>query len=521
MRRLSILAVLLVIVAAPAGALAQNGSTVRADINYFGLYYPQSAVGFYAHRSFDQVRVGYSARSVAMGGTHLAFADDPTAVATNPAALSRVVGTQVVADGYARSGGGTSSDFPAEFNTPFGPLPVTGMIEKPGSRATYGFFGASHAVQFDGRDLVLGLAYRRFLDTTNPLQTTIEFTVQASGEAASTNFANEVRETGGVDAVAPSVGLTIVPGVSVGATANFIMGKIQSDIKQTVTVLGQNFGTGEGSVTQHYGGFAVTLGGLAEFDHVAVGATVTPKYKLEARKGKYFIQQLTADIENPSPRFEGNIRDYDLEVPLFASAGVSVRPVKNLVVAADYYYRPWSDARLHHGGDATDEELLAETILPWNAGDDFWGDVNGLDDIHEALRRPGLEDASSFHIGAEYELLHRHLFGVPYVMPVRAGFHTMPQTYVGVDPSDTLSVAEDGDGLFRDKQVEGSAITGGLGLTMEKVSFDISYRRTSEELTRWFIVTNTSVATPDIPRVGSTRVTRNSTEFRLTTTLRF
>jgi hypothetical protein len=193
------------------------------------------------------------------------------------------------------------------------------------------------------------------------------------------------------------------------------------------------------------------------------------------------------------------------------------------VVAADYQYRPWSEARLSHGGNPTDQELLLETINVLGAGDDFWGEIGGegLDDIHEALRRPLLEDASSFHVGVEYELLHRHLFGVPYVLPIRAGFHTYPQTFRGVDPTDTLSVAQDGDGLFKADQVEGNAYTGGIGITMENVSFDLSYRAVEHKLTRWFIVTAEPVSSPFQRRVGTVKVTRGSGELRLSTTLRF
>jgi hypothetical protein len=526
MRRLSVLIAAALILCSPAGALAQQQRqviTIPADINYFGLYYPQSSVGFFSHRSMDQVSLAYSARSVAMGGTRLATTDDATAIAANPAALSRLPGTVWAADGYTQSGSGTASGFPSEFSTPFGPLPVNGMVEKPGSRTTYGFLGAARPFIVAGRTAVFGLGYRRFLDTTQPLETTVEFSFEASGgQSASTILATVVEESGGLDAVAPSVGFSVIPGVSLGATANILVGKLTSNNEQTVTVLGLNVGHGQGSVSQTYGGFAMTLGALAEFGNkVSIGATVTPKYTIRFRDGKYYYLPIQTDQTQVQYRYQGVVRDYDLEVPLFAGAGIAVRPIERLLVAADYYYRPWSDARLVHGGDAADDELLHETILPWNAGDDFWGETRGLDDIHGALSRPLLEDANSFHVGAEYALLHRHLFGVPYTLPVRAGYHTTPQTYRGVDAADTLSIGQDGDGLYRDKQVKGDAITGGFGITMEQVSFDLSYRRTQEKLTRWFLLQSESVASPAVRRVGTASMTRNRSELRLTTTIRF
>jgi hypothetical protein len=523
MRRSSLLAAVALTCLAPA-AVAQTTTTIRANINYFGLFFPESALGFYSERSFDEVRVVHSARSMAMGGTRLAVDNDPSALAENPAALSRISGTQWLADGFTTTGGGTSSGLPKELVTEFGPLPIASMQQKPAPKTTYGFLGAAHPLEVSGRDVVVGFGYGRFLNTTNPLESTVEFTVQGgtTGQSASTTYADVRDETGGVDAVAPSVSVSLAPGVSVGATANFLTGLIRTDIRQTVTILGLNLGVGEGTVEQKYGGFAMTFGGLADFGRVSIGATVTPRYSLESRSGRYHYRQIQTDPSQPTPPlYEGDIRDYDLQIPLFAGGGIAVRPFERLLLAADYYYRPWSDARLKYVGDPSDAVLLRETILPWNAGDDFWGEINGLNDVHEALRDPLLQDANSFHVGAEYELLHRHMLGVAYTMPVRVGFHTNPQTFRGVDPSDTLAVGQDGDGLYRDKQVKGTAITGGFGLTMEQVSFDFSFRHSSEEFTSWFYVNNTSVATPNIKRVGSVRLKETLTELRLTTTLRF
>jgi long-subunit fatty acid transport protein len=304
---------------------------------------------------------GNGARAAGMGYAFTGLADDATAISWNPAGLTQLMSMEASVVG--RFGFGSwDIEFPG--------LDVQPDVET-GSNFNLNF--ASFVMPFKVSDfnVVGGIAYRRVYDSN------FNLTVKYEGETA---FETEI--TGGVSAIAPSVGFQLNEMLSLGATLNFLMGSTESD-----------YGEGENN-TEDYSGTAIELGALIK---------PTPQLSF----GVNVKLPFTVEMEG-SGETEGFEYDYDdeLHFPMFFDLGAAFRATENLTLAADYRIHPVDKIE-----DEDDDPIFDEDL-----------DVTG----------------NSLHIGLEYLMQAGES-----VMPLRLGFYTYPSSYFessldGGDPEQVI-----------------------------------------------------------------------------------
>ena len=291
---------------------------------------------------------GNGARAAGMGNAFTGLADDATAISWNAAGLTQLYSPEASVIG--RFGFGSLD--PDYQN-------VDVSVE---TGSTFQLNFASLAIPFSAGNIniVGGVAYRRIFDFTQ----NYEITAGANGFEATT----KVENTGGVDAISPALGIQLNEMISVGATANILLGSTDY-LYETGGLLG-DFSS---EYSEDYSGVAFDIGVLVKpSPTVQIGANLNLPYSVTIN-----------EMMEESDDFE-----YQLNVPFAFSIGVALRASDNLTVAADYRSRPWSNAEFEFEGETMEFEA---------------------------------ENANSIHVGLEYLAEAGN-----NVLPLRIGFYTLP-----------------------------------------------------------------------------------------------
>ena len=124
-----------------------------------------------------------------------------------------------------------------------------------------------------------------------------DLSVEGSGDdddSTGSTIALDTTEQGGVDAVAATIGVEIIPGqLAAGVNFNLLDGIFRSTITSSAPSGGLGESTGHQRLDFDYRGFSTDLGvqyrreGLA-----AVGVRYPPSYKLAVTKGRYVSQSI-------------------------------------------------------------------------------------------------------------------------------------------------------------------------------------------------------------------------------------
>ena len=298
---------------------------------------------------------GSGARAAGMGNAFTGVADDATAISWNSAGLAQLYSAE--ASVIARFGFGSMSTDHQDLN-----YDVT-----TGSSFQLNFASLVFPFSVGDLNIVGGIAYRRVLDFTQNLEENIEI----DGFEQTTKTEN----SGGIDAISPSIGVQLNEMISVGATVNIMTGS--TDYKEEES--GDFWDSTEES-KEEYSGVGIDIGILVK---------PSPTFQIGANLN--LPQTLT--IIN-----ESNDYDYEfkLKIPFFFSIGAAFRASDNLTIAADYRSRAWSNAKVEF-----DSEEMEFTD----------------------------QNANSFHVGMEYLAQ-----AGKSVVPLRLGFYTLPTP--GLDDND-------------------------------------------------------------------------------------
>ncbi len=290
---------------------------------------------------------GSGARAAGMGNAFTGVADDATAISWNSAGLTQLYSAE--ASVVARFGFGSLNADYQDVN-----VDVT-----TGSSFQLNFASLAFPFTVGKLNVVGGVAYRRVLDFTQ----NFEISAEEGGMEATTSTDN----TGGVDAISPSVGIQLSDMISAGATVNIYTGSTDY-VTETTGLLGDN----KFESSEEYSGVGIDIGVLVK---------PSPQFQIGANLN--LPQSLTITQKEDMDDYE-----YTLKVPFFFSIGAAIRASDNLTIAADYRGRNWASAKL-----------------------DFDGEEFEFTD----------QSANSFHIGMEYLAQ-----AGKSVVPLRIGFYTLP-----------------------------------------------------------------------------------------------
>ena len=323
---------------------------------------------------------GNGARAAGMGYAFTGVADDATAISWNAAGLTQLYNME--ASVIARFG--------------FGSFSYDGWDGAPDveydSKFQLNF--ASFVFPFSiGRfNIVGGVAYRNIYDFNKELTWKWDVGDEISGSE------------GGVNAISPSIGIQLNNMFSFGATMNIYMGSLKTHYSNEST--GSNYEDGP-----------INFSGTS-FD---LGILVRPSSRFSVGANLNFPNKLKTE-------YEGN--EDELDVPFFFSVGGAFRATDQLLIALDYFSRPWSSSDEYKDEDNKDQY-----------------------------------DLNSFHVGLEYLITSGNM-----VIPIRLGYYTNP-----------LFGTTDKD----DKQVVDNVFTAGLGLVMKSIIIDgaIEYEPSTLEFT--------------------------------------
>jgi long-subunit fatty acid transport protein len=301
---------------------------------------------------------GNGARAAGLGYAFTGVADDASAISWNPAGLTQLYGMEASVVGRLGFGSGEVSGF--------GDLGIDSWDVDVSSNFQLNF--ASFIVPFNVGNLnvVGGIAYRRMYDFSSEMTQTIN---SSFGQ-----FEMYDKVSGGINAIAPSIGVQLNEMFSIGMTVNILTGneEFEGDEKTDGVVdIGSEYG-----FDQDYSGTAIDIGVLVKpTDQFSIGATFNLPHSRTVEQ--HF------DLFDPDP--------FDVDAPMFYNIGAAFRATDQLLLAFDYHGRPVADV-----------EIDGETLT-------------ALEDVN----------LSSIHFGAEY------LAGSGNsIIPIRLGYYTDPTAYL-------------------------------------------------------------------------------------------
>ncbi|MDZ7412695.1 MAG: hypothetical protein ONB15_04070 [candidate division KSB1 bacterium] len=318
---------------------------------------------------FAPTLVGSGARATAMGSAGVAAVNDGMAAAVNPAALTRIAGSQALVAGRF-----TFGSFSAQ---PRSPLPQDVSLESSlGSDLTPEFVGVVFPLSASGRRVIGALAVTNILD----LGRSTLFRWIVGREYPIRNY-RDIEQTlnGGLYALTAAVGAELNTRTSVGLTVHFLSGRQKVEWTERTATEGVETVQKSWRQENKFSGLALEIGSTAR-----VGKSLDLGLKLSLPHTLTFVHpSFTASAR------DSVLNDLNLKVPLFFALGTSFRPWARMCIALDFRWAPWSEA--------------AFDTVGW-------------------VPRLRLPDAHSVHVGFEY------LFPIrEWLLPVRLGFHTDPR----------------------------------------------------------------------------------------------
>lgn len=235
------------------------------------------------------------------------------------------------------------------------------------------------------------------------------------------NHSYRYESTGGLDAVTGALGIKLTPQVSLGLSVNFILNGMDQ------TMLNKANSSWQETKTS-FSGVDVKLGTLyRHMDRLNFGFILKAPFDLSER------EKITGAYGISFPEGKGRI-----SMPLIFGIGSSYKATERLTLALDFESKRYSKSEQVKPGWLYHQSLT-------------------LADQGDTTYNLGWKDCNQFRLGLEY-LLATDLGTIP----LRAGYRNEPRVY-----SDAT-----GD------QIVGNVFCFGLGLILDKISFDLAYEAT-------------------------------------------
>lgn len=340
----------------------------------------------------------WAARSAAMGNADVAVSDPETAGWSNPAASSMLPGIQAGVSIQLKTAGMFS------LQNQNNPDHVYTM--QPASQNALNAAGFNVPLQYKKHPVVVGFHLRNLAD----LQTRYLWRSKRSGTDDYSE--TEIKREGALYALAVRAATRFASSFSAGLQVAVLGGRQMADT--SYTVYEQNSRDFARSQWQNrFSGYCVEIGYQWRIN---AGWTIGQNFILP------YTQKLK-DIEMNNLTLQRSYADVlAMRLPAQVWSGVAWRLGTNLLVAADYRFRPWTKLRF---------------------------------DSPAALQ---FSDAHSLHVGLEYRLPVNH-----NVIPLRIGWHNQPKQMYDYNAADPAQAG---------KQVVSSSLTGGFGMYLGSLQLE-------------------------------------------------
>ncbi|MCK4302711.1 MAG: hypothetical protein KAY24_00545, partial [Candidatus Eisenbacteria sp.] len=414
----------------------------------------------YFYRPMDDLTPRPGAQALGQGGAFISEAEGVLALGWNPAGMASLREGSLAVDGIVTSCTSTTENLPDTLLVKGLPgFKIDNYDDSLGGFSGFGFLGVA-APLFDvgARPLVGGLAYRRHTDVSYGAEMLLEMGL-VEGTGYPFVVASDNNERGSIESLTMGLAYEVFHSddlsLSLGGSANFLRGRLRSDTQ----IKAQAQGWDEGFIhfQRDYKGFSLEFGLEAEVcELMRLGGWVGLPHSLEVHNSKFEYRPVPPPNAEYVVEVKGLVAPYDMEIPLFASGGISVGPVMGMQLSADVNHRPWSAADIKHH-----DEAYSVFDGPYHAG-----------------------DVTSYHVGAcfEFPFFRKPIHGSGMSLFAQFGFRTLPLSMIDLDLVHGEAPYYLGD------QVKGGAWGFGFSLeTQARVSFHMGLEFQSYDYYKWFM----------------------------------
>ena len=410
-----------------------QGQTVDIDLGRMGFETLAVLSPSLVYRPTDMAGVRPDARALGMGGAYVAMANDPLAIAWNPAGIAGIHDFTLAVDGFGVRSHSTAAGYPPILSIPRVPeLFVTSYENALKSTTRYGTIALGVPLWERGaRSVVGGFSWRRYAEVGRPEETLQTLVVADAVNTSEVTIALDRREKGAIESYGPTLGLRLLPGLDLGLTANFLTGRNRVSQSLEQQTGGQGLSDlGFERFSLKYRGFAFDLGARYSIkDRARFALRFTPEYTLEVTDGGWENQ--TIDVTSfINVRQFGTLSGYDQTIPSFFDVGGALRPFDRLWISAGYAVQNMSESVVTYTGAPSFNRLgaglVAASVSTERIDALFGGAVPAGSPIQPTA------DFKQISVGAEYVLLRRAAVEVP----VRVGFRSADLPFVAASPED-------------------------------------------------------------------------------------
>lgn len=410
-----------------------------------------------SYNYYDFDFVGNGARARGMGNAFIAVSNDVTAGAWNPAGLIDIDKTVLSINWSKLNPAGNS--FSVSYPTPG--TQIRSDIDHSGSFSNISSANFVSPIRLKGHPFVMSANLTRNFDVFNQLSyetfgPAIIFTPAANGivyfDTLIFDYNQDFQTSGGVNSVNFGFGTRLYNNITFGVAINIYTGNSILEVNETV-----HFDSVRYAVTQwaefdqfttvrdtnKFSSSNFTFGFKRDGEKLDLGLTIRTPFELkESRQQAIFkiteINGLISSSQTDTTFFQDIL--YKYEMPWMFGLGFGYQVNDELLVAADFEYRPFSGGEIKY--------RISQTINP------------GGDNIEEYLIiDPEWKDVFTFRLGGEY--LKEFDFGT---VPFRAGFGYVPVA----DPA--LSAVTGSR-----SSVANTNLSAGTGIHWSQVMFDLAY----------------------------------------------
>ncbi len=384
----------------------------------------------YYDRSFDrQLELNFrrsGAGILGMGGAATATVQSSAAMVWNPAGLI----------GIARPTLSLDNNFNLNnrevFVQPLSGLKVVSQVQP---RLLPSLAGAAYPVTLGTQRIVLGINYHRMSPLAQKITDT--FYIYPAGTL------DEIESpTGSLYAFVPGVAWEIMPQLAIGASYHLVKGASKYKLELKSPFLDKFVFYSFQDEESYSGSFAMLGVQVRPSSWLALGATVTPSWQFEItekQESELVATNTTGTTTTvvPVQTPPEDLDQFKLEIPLFYSIGLALKPMSRLTLAVDYENRAWSEAKQSANGNPVATGLLNSEVV-----------------------RAGVEYLASAR-WAEF--------------PLRFGYYSEPQPY-----KDRYFQAQ-----YYGEQIKLKALTFGAGIRRAAWTFDAAVELGASDMAWW------------------------------------
>jgi hypothetical protein len=453
--------------------------------------------GYLSRFWLDRIPVG--PRQAGMGGAGSALLGGSEYLSLNPAAIMGLTRFELTSELALLSGSAGVSDFPRILNVGGGDfLDTSNYRVSPRGESTYNSltFGGPLVI-FGGRG-AFSLVYRRVARTGRMDETRVELVGPVTNNIESTYGLGDIP-TEGKDAISAGIARAFGP-VDVGLSLNWMSGKLVRNQDVGISTFGFVFLSASTAYEQDVSAFNVDLGARTELGKLSLSGSLYLGHTVDFSNGSSIVTPLP-DPQNPTQQFlvRNSVLDQKLDVPTMFGFGAAYNIFDNLVVAADMFIRPWSNAKVER------RELVPISGFTDPEDSTSFQFVLATTDGMETFS-PKFGDTNSFAAGLEWTVGPQSV-----QVPLRIGFRsekltqnnvTIPEVYA--QPSELIfehwrnpddpeikqavdDLLEHNILMFQGDPVSSFVIAFGAGVRIGSFGADIAVQSRSYDIKRFFL----------------------------------